>query len=113
MTATCALHGRASEQTCTRCGVFLCDWCVKLAPDWGVGLCQDCLRIKAPKTPVVRASFRSSFLVSFLALNGMVAFAIFVASLVNGERPSRAIAAAVWAVVGIGGAIVLIRHARR
>ncbi|MFT3710165.1 MAG: hypothetical protein QM817_21270 [Archangium sp.] len=113
MSATCPLHQRPSEQTCARCGVFLCDWCVKLAPDWGAGLCSDCVRHTAPKTPVVRASFGASFLVAFLVLSGISAFVSFVLGLWNRESASQAIGSAVWAVVAIGGAIVIIRNARR
>ena len=48
--STCAAHDRASTSTCVRCGVFLCDWCEKLAPSWGPGLCPACQRYRAPST---------------------------------------------------------------
>lgn len=45
--ASCTVHpGRPVSATCTRCGAFLCDWCVKLAPSWGPGLCQSCQKVK-------------------------------------------------------------------
>src|SRR5262245_45641633 len=36
-------------ETCMRCGRFLCDWCVKLSPSWGPGLCASCQRHQAPR----------------------------------------------------------------
>lgn len=48
--STCAAHARASTSTCVRCGLFLCDWCEKLAPSWGPGLCPACQRHRAPST---------------------------------------------------------------
>jgi hypothetical protein len=45
--ARCTEHpGRAAAATCTRCGNFICDWCVKLAPSWGPGLCAQCQKVK-------------------------------------------------------------------
>lgn len=26
----------------------MCDWCEKLAPSWGPGLCEACQRVRAP-----------------------------------------------------------------
>ncbi|MBL8954065.1 MAG: hypothetical protein JNK82_25030 [Myxococcaceae bacterium] len=41
--ARCVEHpGRVAEAPCIRCGAFRCDWCVKLAPSWGPGLCAAC-----------------------------------------------------------------------
>ncbi|MBL8915373.1 MAG: hypothetical protein JNM17_32010 [Archangium sp.] len=92
----------------------MCDWCVKLAPDWGPGLCHECLKHEAPKTRVVRATFGSGFLLVFLALNGLLAFFGFVGSLVNGTAtPGGLLLSGVWAIGGIGGAIVVFRSARR
>ena len=46
-TASCSEHpGRAAFAPCTRCGAFICDWCVKLAPSWGPGLCAKCQKVK-------------------------------------------------------------------
>src|SRR5262249_8680179 len=47
----CVDHpGRAVAATCLRCGRFVCDWCVKLAPSWGHGLCLDCQKKKGAGT---------------------------------------------------------------
>ena len=50
MTDACKLHSRPRSATCQRCGQFLCDWCVKLAPSWGAGYCGDCLHFVTPDT---------------------------------------------------------------
>lgn len=114
MSGTCALHTRPAEQTCKRCGVFICDWCVKLAPDWGPGLCHDCLKHAAPKTKVVRATFGSGFLLVFLSLNGLLAFFGFFGLLASGRGTlGSLLLSALWAIGGIGGAIVVFRNARQ
>jgi hypothetical protein len=44
--AVCVEHpGRAAATACVRCGTFICDWCVKLAPSWGPGLCAKCQKL--------------------------------------------------------------------
>jgi hypothetical protein len=48
----CSEHpGRAATTPCVRCGGFICDWCVKLAPSWGAGLCLTCQK-RAPNSAV-------------------------------------------------------------
>ena len=48
----CAQHpARTADTPCLRCGAFICDWCVKLAPSWGPGLCLDCQTRAAEATP--------------------------------------------------------------
>ncbi len=46
--ARCVEHpDRTAAAPCERCGAFRCDWCVKLAPSWGPGLCAACQK-RAP-----------------------------------------------------------------
>lgn len=50
--ATCTQHpSRPADTPCVRCGAFICDWCVKLAPSWGPGLCLDCQKRTGASTP--------------------------------------------------------------
>lgn len=49
MSARCSHHARVAQVPCARCGSLLCDWCVKLAPSWGQGLCPSCQHAAAPK----------------------------------------------------------------
>jgi hypothetical protein len=69
--ARCGEHpGRAAEVPCTRCGAFLCDWCVKLAPSWGNGLCASCQKRVAAE-PAARVPKSGLFMwVSFGVLLG-------------------------------------------
>jgi hypothetical protein len=63
--ASCTEHpGRAVATTCLRCGSFICDWCVKLAPSWAPGLCVKCQRVKHASEPPVMALSRPYMLVS-------------------------------------------------
>lgn len=116
MTARCPLHQRPSEQTCTRCGTFVCDWCVKLAPDWGPGLCHECLRRDPPRTAVVRLTLTTGFLVALLGLMGLASSGALLQSLFDSQASNTGRAAnALGAVIGFVGAGVVIamnRHRR-
>jgi hypothetical protein len=39
---------KVADTPCSRCGTFICEWCVKLAPDWAAGQCVDCQRVVQP-----------------------------------------------------------------
>ncbi|MFZ5445506.1 MAG: hypothetical protein ACOZQL_36280 [Myxococcota bacterium] len=107
--SVCPLHGRPSSTTCVRCGVFLCDWCEKLAPSWGPGLCADCQRRSPPARRFVAPS-RPVMVVSMLLLWVGTAslFAVFDDFLAWESRAVRAVIA-----VFAFGAIGFIVHSHR
>ncbi len=82
--ALCPLHGRTARSTCERCGVFRCDWCEKLEPTWGAGLCAGCLRLSARQyRPPMRLPFWRMTLVvllGFVAATRILAVAQAVAA---------------------------------
>jgi len=73
----CAEHpSRRAETPCVRCGTFICDWCVKLAPSWGPGLCLQCQKRTAgaeaqpiPKTRGFIIVAAGTLLCPFITLN--------------------------------------------
>jgi hypothetical protein len=70
-TARCGEHpDRAAEAPCTRCGAFRCDWCVKLAPSWGPGLCASCQKRQAVDPAAKLPRSRLFMFVSFGVLLG-------------------------------------------
>lgn len=71
----CQLHSRPARSTCRRCGLFLCDWCEKLAPSWGPGYCNDCLQFVTPETAHLgRMSMGTMFVIALLAVMAMFGF---------------------------------------
>lgn len=72
----CQLHSRPARSTCRRCGLFLCDWCEKLAPSWGAGYCNDCLHFVSPETAHLgKMSLSTMFVIALLAVMALFGFA--------------------------------------
>lgn len=65
----CKLHSRPARSTCKRCGLFLCDWCEKLAPSWGPGYCNECLHFVTPDTAhLARMPMATMFAIALLGV---------------------------------------------
>lgn len=114
--ASCSLHQREATATCTRFGVFLCDWCVKLAPTWSIGLCAECMkRVPWPDTRLLTLPrlLNKVFALGVAAM--LVAFGVLALSLVSSavREHGWSSRAGVMATIGLGLVIVGAERARR
>jgi len=112
--ARCEPHGREATQTCRRCGVFLCDWCVKLAPDWGPGLCPGCQRLCAPPPPRrLPRSWTVRTVLGALMVAMVVSLLTLARALFEGPDLRRAVVASLVLALSSGGFVRLLRSGGR
>lgn len=69
---------RAGATACLRCGRFVCDWCIKLAPSWAPGHCGACQQVirRPVSTSEPTSGMRAVTLI--LGLHALLAFMILV-----------------------------------
>lgn len=118
----CGEHpDRRAETPCARCGTFICDWCVKLAPSWAPGLCLPCQKrtagVEPGRIPLTRGFIvvaAATLLCPFMTLNELGE----TVRLRQGTSEERLLAVAVlllllvWNVVAIITFIVKRQRAR-